>query len=82
MFKYGIDHLTVGKALDILHGKTKAIVDSEARENIDRCHQAVLAIAAGEEAVYGINTGFGPLCNTRIDKEMTSKLQRNLIIKS
>ena len=37
-------------------------------------------IAAGEKAVYGINTGFGPLCSTKIDKEMTGKLQRNLLL--
>ncbi len=80
MFKYGIDHLTVGTALDILHGRTEAIVDIEARNNIEQCHQAVKSIAAGEKAVYGINTGFGPLCSTKIDKEETGKLQRNLLL--
>lgn len=30
--------------------------------------------------IYGINTGFGALCNTRIDKEDLARLQRNLVI--
>ena len=80
MFKYGIDHLTISKALAILNGNIKAIISSEAKKNIDRCHQSVLKIAAGEDAIYGINTGFGPLCNTKIGKEMTSQLQRNLLL--
>jgi histidine ammonia-lyase len=30
--------------------------------------------------VYGINTGFGPLCNSIIDSEKTGELQRNLLL--
>jgi histidine ammonia-lyase len=30
--------------------------------------------------IYGINTGFGSLCNTAISKEDLSQLQRNLVL--
>ena len=80
MFNYGIDILTVRKALDISTGKLKAKVNKEAKSKIRTCHQEVLAIANQDKAVYGINTGFGPLCNTRISKENTSELQRNLLL--
>ena len=42
MFKYGIDFLTAGKALDILHGKILAEVDDEARNKIEKCHSHVM----------------------------------------
>ncbi|MEL7005365.1 MAG: histidine ammonia-lyase, partial [Bacteroidota bacterium] len=36
-------------------------------------------IAHGDKAVYGINTGFGALCTTRISEEQTEKLQTNIL---
>ncbi len=80
MFKYGIDYLTVSKALSILTGETKGVICQEAEEQIEKCHNEVLEIAKGEKPVYGINTGFGPLCNTKITKEETVDLQRNILL--
>ena len=40
---------------------------------------AAPAQAAGDDAVYGVNTGFGKLATVRIAPEDTSTLQRNLI---
>ncbi len=37
-------------------------------------------IVGGEEAAYGINTGFGSLCRTRIPTDQLAQLQRNLIV--
>ncbi len=36
-------------------------------------------MAVSQKVVYGINTGFGPLCDTQITPEETSKLQENLL---
>jgi len=80
MFEYGSGYLSCSKALQILSGKLKTSLNAESRERIRRSHQEVLTISEGEAAVYGINTGFGPLCNTRIDKSQTSELQRNLLL--
>lgn len=80
MFKYGIDFLTSGIALEILYGKTPAGVNNEAQKKIEKCHKLVMAIASQDKAVYGINTGFGPLCTTRVSKETTSELQRKLLL--
>lgn len=33
-----------------------------------------------EDPIYGINTGFGSLCNTKIDKAHLNQLQENLIM--
>ena len=35
---------------------------------------------AGEQAIYGINTGFGLLANVRIPDDQLVQLQENLIL--
>ncbi len=80
MFLFGIDHLTSGKALQIARGQLAGTINEEARNKIDACHKDVLAIANSDKTVYGINTGFGPLCDTKINKEDTTELQRKLLI--
>ena len=80
MFKYGLDKLTVSKVLSILKGQETAGLCKESEINIKKSHEIVLNVAQKEKAVYGINTGFGPLCDTKISKENTSKLQRNILL--
>ncbi|UZR97689.1 histidine ammonia-lyase [Chondrinema litorale] len=80
MFKYGIDRLSTSKALAILNRSLEAGLTPEVIEKIESSHNEVLQIAKSQKAVYGINTGFGPLCNTKIATEATEKLQRNLLI--
>jgi histidine ammonia-lyase len=33
-----------------------------------------------KKAVYGINTGFGPLCTTKVSPKETKSLQENLLL--
>lgn len=80
MFNYGIDRLDTGKALAILRGDLKAQISDAARLRIEASHRIVLETSKGNQAVYGINTGFGPLCDTIISKENTSELQRKLLL--
>jgi len=80
MFKYGIDHLTSGKAIQIAKGELSAGITDKAKEKIETVNKTVIDIANGDTIVYGINTGFGPLCNTIIPKEDTSKLQKNILL--
>ncbi|PWE48194.1 histidine ammonia-lyase [Thioclava sp. NG1] len=40
----------------------------------------IASAAKGEDAVYGVNTGFGKLSSVRIASEDTATLQRNLIL--
>ena len=80
MFNYGIDLLDTGKALAILRGELNAQISDQARQKIEASHKIVLETSKGNQAVYGINTGFGPLCDTIISKENTSELQRKLLL--
>ena len=50
------------------------------RPNIEAAAKIVCDAANGDDAVYGVNTGFGKLASTRIPPEDTTQLQRNLIL--
>jgi len=78
-FKYGIDKLTVKKALEISRESMRGIVTDEVKEQIVKNYNAIQSIVKGEKLVYSINTGFGSLCTTRISKEETGNLQENLL---
>ena len=80
IFKYGIDKLTVNKVMNIAKGSLKAEITPEAKEKVEACRQKVEYMAKGNKAVYGINTGFGPLCDVQISPEETKKLQENLLL--
>lgn len=79
-FRYGIDHLDLDSVNGIANGTLAAELCSEAIEKINRSRQNVDIMAASDKAVYGINTGFGPLCDTQISPAETHLLQKNLLI--
>jgi len=79
VFHYGEDRLSVGLALEIAQGKRKGIISIKAAERINTNQEAVKRIVQRGETVYGINTGFGPLCTTIISPEDTKKLQNNIL---
>ncbi|WP_298502334.1 histidine ammonia-lyase [uncultured Maribacter sp.] len=78
-FRFGEDRLTTSIALSIADGNTKVIISPEQRGKIRLSAKKVTAIVDKGEAVYGINTGFGPLCTTKISKEETQILQTNIL---
>ena len=78
-FNYGGGHLTIGICLDIAAGKTKGVINDEAAQKIRASWLAIKTIVHAQKPVYGINTGFGPLCETRISEADTSVLQNNLL---
>lgn len=78
-FNYGIDQLTVRKALDIAAGRIKGVIIAEVAAKIAASRTYVEEIVAQHSTVYGINTGFGPLCDTKISEEDTRTLQYNIL---
>lgn len=79
IFNYGSDFLTVSKALAISTGTIKGVLNAETRRKIKESSSIVEKIARSDQAVYGINTGFGPLCTEMISAEDTKKLQENIL---
>ena len=80
MLIYGVDHFTFHDVLEIIKHPKKAKLDKKSKQQIINSYQNVQKIVKSDKTVYGINTGFGPLCETKISEEETSKLQENLII--
>jgi histidine ammonia-lyase len=79
-FQYGYDRLTPGIAMEIVSGKRKGILSSGIREKIRENRKVIESIILEHKTVYGINTGFGPLCTTVISEEDTRNLQYNLLL--
>jgi len=64
----------------LLRDDAVLVLDPSAREPVDRAAAVVASIAANEASVYGVNTGFGKLAQTRIPRDKLADLQRNLVV--
>ena len=79
MFKFGEDRLTASTAIAISNGQTTVSFSNDTREKVKESWEIVHNIVEKGHPVYGINTGFGPLCTTKISKEETQILQTNIL---
>ncbi|MFT6676267.1 MAG: histidine ammonia-lyase [Sulfitobacter sp.] len=65
---------------DIWRGAELITLDPAARPAVEAAAALVAKAAAGGDAVYGVNTGFGKLASRKIAPQDTQTLQRNLIL--
>ena len=79
-FNYGIDQLDVALVHAIANDEVQAQLCPAAKAQVIASRNNVEQMANSEAAIYGINTGFGPLCDTQISAAETSLLQQNLLI--
>ncbi|WP_394369886.1 histidine ammonia-lyase [Empedobacter stercoris] len=77
---YGIDFLSFEDYKGIKEGNIEIELNEASKEQILKSQQNVAKIVASGQTVYGINTGFGPLCDTKISEAETRQLQHNLLI--
>jgi histidine ammonia-lyase len=63
----------------ILRGASVAL-DPECWRDVDASAAVVAGIVARNDAVYGVNTGFGKLATIRIETSDLAQLQRNLVL--
>jgi histidine ammonia-lyase len=75
------DPFHIDTVKEIIQSKVKIELSQEAILKIEKC-RAYLdeKMSSGEHIFYGINTGFGSLCDTHISKKDLSQLQRNLVL--
>lgn len=78
-FNYGTGQLTIDIALQLADGTCKGQFSADSISRIKKSQQDVADIVAQDLTVYGINTGFGILANTRISEEDTSTLQHKIL---
>ena len=55
-------------------------LDRKCKSAVERAAAVVTAVVNADDAVYGVNTGFGKLASVRIPPEDSATLQRNLIL--
>ncbi|MBS1933596.1 MAG: histidine ammonia-lyase [Bacteroidetes bacterium] len=79
IFNYGIDQLTIAKTIALSKGALKGVLSADAIKKINASRQFVQNIVEHHTTVYGVNTGFGILANTKISEEDTVTLQHKIL---
>jgi histidine ammonia-lyase len=79
MLKLNPEHVSLDQLRQLWTG-VEARLDDASMQRVAASAAAVDRIVAGGETVYGINTGFGSLANTRIPADRLAELQTNLIL--
>ena len=77
--KLNPEKITLGQLLQLRAGESARLDDASMRR-VTESAASVERIVAGGETVYGVNTGFGLLANTRIPDGRLAELQTNLIL--
>lgn len=80
-------HIITTESLDlitlynILYQEKKLQLSEEVKMKITTCRMYLdEKLKESEDPIYGINTGFGSLCNVKVDKQQLSQLQENLVM--
>lgn len=81
MHQISPDHLSPETLGRILSEKQPVSLSDEALRRIRHCREYLdHKLAASDDLFYGINTGFGSLCNIGIPDEDIEQLQHNLVM--
>ena len=64
----------------VLRGEVAVALGTPALEKITASRAVIERIENQDDAVYGVNTGFGLLAQSRIARERLVELQRNLVL--
>ncbi|NRA82378.1 MAG: histidine ammonia-lyase [Gammaproteobacteria bacterium] len=72
--------LTLSQLRQISRHPVTLTLDDSATAGIEESAEVVQKIIAEDRVVYGINTGFGLLANTRIPKDRLEELQRSIVL--
>jgi len=70
--------LTFDQIRDILINNTPLVVEEETMARVNACH-VFLKQFANDRIIYGINTGFGPMAQWRVEDSHLEELQYNII---
>ena len=72
--------LTLSQLREVHRHHVHLTLDDSAKAGINAAEQAVLNVIKENRTVYGINTGFGLLANTRINVDELELLQRSIVL--
>ena len=82
-----LQHIVDSKAINIADAmsasqpNTELQLSDEARTKVQACRTYLDdRLSKRDDLLYGINTGFGSLCNVKVEKDEYSEHQKNLVI--
>jgi histidine ammonia-lyase len=74
------DALSVEDLVDVAHGAARAELGPGVPDRMRASREVVATAIRGDAAVYGVNTGFGALADTRVGEADLTRLQRAIIV--
>lgn len=74
------NNISIKDIFFILENPSELKLNSSTKNEINKSYERVQKIAKNEKAVYGINTGFGPLCTKKVSSKETKSLQEKLLL--
>jgi len=82
MFKLNLvpGKLTLQDLRRVKNEQTFVTLDKSAEDKIAAANKTILDIVEKDQTVYGVNTGFGLLANTKIAKEDLEDLQERIVL--
>ncbi|MCE3296486.1 MAG: histidine ammonia-lyase [Crocinitomicaceae bacterium] len=83
MLKKIIDNgwMSLAELDEVLNNGSRLELSAEAKQKISACRTYLdEKVAKSDRLIYGVNTGFGSLCDTAISSEDLEQLQRNLVL--
>ncbi|MGD2248269.1 MAG: histidine ammonia-lyase [Candidatus Methanofastidiosia archaeon] len=72
-------HLTIDHVVKVARHHAKVTLAPTARKALTQSAKTVQTLVTKDQPIYGINTGFGPLRDEKIDRTRVETLQINLI---
>jgi histidine ammonia-lyase len=74
------DGLTVQDVIEVSRGQARAELGPDVPDRMEASRAVVAAAIAGDAPVYGVNTGFGALADTRVGEQDLRTLQGAIIV--
>lgn len=79
-FKIENNWISLEELDGIITSGVTVVLSEKAKAEIQKCRAYLdKKVSEATERIYGVNTGFGSLCDTAIDADDLEKLQRNLV---
>lgn len=73
--------VSLEKLEEIISSGVEVLLSEESKEKIQKCRSYLDGVMqGGDKVIYGINTGFGSLCDTVVPQTELEQLQRNLVL--
>lgn len=72
------NYLSIAEFESVIFGKEKVSISQEVYQKVNESY-TFLKEFSSEKIIYGVNTGFGPMAQYKIEKEQQTQLQYNLI---